>query len=177
MSWHQYVKAALGLSFVAVVLMATGAGPAIAQGMKPLQAFVVNTSAQPVPVNVVSETPLPVTADTRDLDLPARTFVNFEFSSANPTYVVPDGKVLVIDWVSSTGAIPGAAHVLEFQGQSTHGTDTTRWVSYFSFNEFGTLRQQVQLYAKAGQTISWRTLGQVSGQLFAQGHLVSAAAE
>lgn len=177
MSWHRYVKAALGVSLSAVVLMATGAGPAIAQGVKPLQALIVNSSAEPVPVNVVSATPLSVTDETQGADLPARNFVNFEFSPSNPTYVVPDGKVLVIDWVSALGSGAGAVHQLGFDGDTTSGTDTTRWYAFFTADPYGAVNQQVRLYAKAGQTIKWETIGAASAQLFAQGHLADATSE
>ena len=55
MTWRSYMKAAFGLGLVAAALTTTTVGPAVAQGvLKPVQAFIVNTSADPVPVSVVS---------------------------------------------------------------------------------------------------------------------------
>ncbi len=55
MTWRSFMKVALGGGLVAAALTTTTVGPAVAQGvLKPVQAFIVNTSADPVPVSVVS---------------------------------------------------------------------------------------------------------------------------
>ena len=58
-TWRHYAKAAIGVGLIALLLSTTGAGPAVAQGvLKPVQAFIVNTSADPVPVSLVGSQPV-----------------------------------------------------------------------------------------------------------------------
>jgi hypothetical protein len=67
---RRYVGIAVGLGLLLVILSFTNAGPALAQGaVKPVQSFIVNGSANPVPVRVVAPPPTTTTVCTLQLDL------------------------------------------------------------------------------------------------------------
>ena len=96
----------------------TGLGQNPKPSPSPVNVTVVNTPSQPVPVtgtvNVgnLGSSPLPVTGVlgvenaaggsllTRNLDGPTRQRVAHTFNDADPGYTVPQGKLLVIDYLS-----------------------------------------------------------------------------
>ena len=113
MTSRDYLKVALGLGLTAGVLTAVTSGPAIAQGpLKPLQALILNTPSEPVPVLLTGTTSVDGVVAVRNLDEPGRSpyqevkiFVPCQVSS-NPFSEVPAGKRLVIKHVSAHFALP-----------------------------------------------------------------------
>lgn len=94
---------AAGVGLTAIVLTATGAGPAIAQGAKPLLTLIVNEASNPVPVQTVGSTlthlgrPVADLVHLRWVDTPEC----FKRLTANAVvdadcYQVPAGRTLLI---------------------------------------------------------------------------------
>src|SRR5262245_13744206 len=102
MTWQYCASGAIGIGLLTFAMSGTTAGPAIAQGvLKPVQAFIVNTSANPVPVRNVD--------DARDEAFQAKAEIGDSFE-------VPAGKQLVIEFVSgrvdTDATCPAAALVI-----------------------------------------------------------------
>src|SRR5215831_17654974 len=104
-------------------------------------------------VNIVNPVPLPVTGATtvsgtvaatqsgnwnvgingtaavKDTENPARHFVSFEFAPGYaPSYTVPTGKILVIEWVSASPTTPMG---LSADGDFDTASNTHRWTAIF----------------------------------------------
>jgi hypothetical protein len=115
-------------------------------------------------------------AFVKDVDQPARNYITFEFyPTYAPSYTVPAGKVLVIEQVSSSGISSNTLLALSFDGDLGAPSNNHRWSMYFAPPQGGFLvNQQVRIYAKSGQTITYSYGPGSAGQLFAQGYLVDA---
>lgn len=100
--WRQYVGAAAGLGVVVAVLSSTSAGPVLAQTFKPLQTFIVNTIADPVPVTVRDEVVRPFHSDAGGIFEEGHASIIQDFTGIT----VPPNKVLVIDHVSAEASLP-----------------------------------------------------------------------
>ena len=89
---RRYVGIAVGLGLVLVVLSATNAGPAFAQGaLKPIMAFIVNDSSNPVPVRVVApQATVICTASLGSISLGA-PIQGGSMGTSDANFVCPDG--------------------------------------------------------------------------------------
>jgi hypothetical protein len=105
----------------------------------------------------------------KNVDEHARKYLSFEFNS-NDTYLVPDGKTLVIEWISVNSMPATSTYLLEFEGSVGGPSTAHRWTAYFPGP--GNVFVPVHLHAKAGQTIKHRVIGTAGGQLYAQGYLL-----
>ena len=140
--WSRYLGCAAGVGLITMVLMGTPAGPAIAQGLKPISALIVNGETNPVPVRGVGLT---------RVGRPASDLVQLQWGGISqqcfvrqlPTaelephcYTPPSGHSLVItdvQWWGITGPTsPGAFVLFEllifgkgivFQGTALAGTN------------------------------------------------------
>jgi hypothetical protein len=174
MTSRDYATAAIGLGLITAVLIATGGGPAVAQGaLKPLQALIVNSSNEPVPVVLTGATSVDGVVTVRSLDEPGRSpyqeQINFILcqQSSNAFSEVPAGKRLVITHVSASLTVPldGGISMLrlsvdEFKvGQflTAHLFPNNTLQQYYAVNE------DVLAYAEAGDTPAFSYSGRCGG--------------
>jgi hypothetical protein len=95
--------AAAGAVLLGLTLVFTGAGQAVAQGMKPLLVEITNTTANPVPVLPIASAAERVQLETFGAPDPTPCTVGaqpvrrlFPDGSIVAPFTVPDGKVLVL---------------------------------------------------------------------------------
>lgn len=110
----------------------------------------------------------------KNVDEPGRNFLTLEFfQTYAPNYIVPVGKILVIEQVMSSGSPAGSIQCLGFNGTVVQGTNGSRWTTCFTPNSSGIVLERVRLYAKGGQTVDYTRSGNPP-QLHAQGYLIDA---
>lgn len=108
---------AVGLGALATVLTATAAGPALAQGIKPVLSLIVNDARNPVPVRSVA-------SDLTHVGRPASEIVQLEFGARSlpcfvrlaqagtfetGCYAPPAGRTLIITDVQWFALVGGSA--------------------------------------------------------------------
>ena len=151
----RFVLVSAGLVAVAVMLSLTNAGPALAQTFKPVMSLIVNDATRPVPI--VATEPLPVI----DAGAAAQPFQQF-VRSADNSVTVPEGKRLVIEFVSGTSSAPITCQVRAMRIRTSLSTDADDFLMNHSliavptttspFNGY-TISQPVKLYAGPGTTV------------------------
>lgn len=119
------------------------------------------------------------TPTVRDADQPARNFVNLQFgevigSPPIDSYMVPTGKVLVIETVSPLCLSPPSLISLHFRG--SHGAADNGTPNHESYIVLGdatkaSFTQAVKMYAKGGQSILFEF--PVGCTVYAQGYMIN----
>jgi hypothetical protein len=152
-SWLRFGIIGFTAGFAGLMLSLTSTGTAIAQGaVKPLQALIVNTPAQPVPV-LVTNSPASVgipyqESISKQVDPGQPGATNVVFST------VPAGKRLIIEHVSAYvrnvgfGSLTGSHFILE---------DDSLVLSRPSASELMT-NTQTKVIVEAGDSPTLRTL-------------------
>jgi hypothetical protein len=130
---RRYLGICVGLGLVIVVLSATNAGPALAQGaLKPVMAFIVNDSAHPVPTTNIEEPTVTCTVILGGLGGVQSPFnEGGQFGAPPNAFVCPPGVTSIdvsrIAYTPELGAIP-SSNVATFRmtvGYETEGFDLT----------------------------------------------------
>ena len=184
MIFRQSAFVSLAGAFI-LVAHVTGLGQNPKPSPSPVNVTVVNTPSQPVPVtgtvNVGNlSSPLPVSGVvgvqnavgssllTRNLDGPARQRVFHSFYANDPGYRVPDGKLLVIDYISGivVKAQTDSAPMMEVNDSNV--PSRFYYLAPNSWNDlFGSRRwvwgTQTQMFFSAGSYVSVHELSALTG--------------
>jgi hypothetical protein len=183
--FRQLTFVVLAAAFV-VAAHVTGLGQSTKPSPSPVNVTVVNTPAQPVPVtgtvNVgnLGSSPLPVSGVvgvenatgssllTRNVDGPTRQRVFHSFYANDPGYRVPDGKLLVIDYISGivVKAQTDSAPMMEVNDSNV--PSRFYYLPPNSWNDlFGSRRwvwgTQTQIFFPAGSYVSVHELSELTG--------------
>ena len=127
---RRYLGIAVGLGLLLAVLSVTSAGPVLAQGaIKPIMAFIVNDSANPVPTRNVNDRANPV--PTRNIDEPGRVPYQVE-ASVSAASCAFNGVIYTCDKVFPP--VPAAKrliveHLSTFQALSSGTPDVIRFLN------------------------------------------------
>ena len=178
-----FVLLAIGF-VVAADVTALGQNPK--PSPSPVTAIVVNTASQPVPVsgtvNVgnLGSSPLPVSGvvgvqnavgsslQTRNLDAPTRQRVHHFFFGNPSSYTVPDGKLLVIDYISGmvVSAQTDPMPMMEIYSTPAPGVDyfitPNSWIDDHFGSRHWVWATQTQMFFPAGSVWALQYAG-VSG--------------
>ena len=151
-----YVLGAIGCGVIGILLSATNAGPALAQGvLKPIEARIINTADDPVPVvGNVSLTNAPASQ-------PFECKVTITTAALTATDVcgdpVPSGKRLVVEHLSALGSGPNGRRASIYLEEAVGGlgNPTVHAALNFEFssalgNDILVAGQPVRLYIEAG---------------------------
>jgi hypothetical protein len=177
---RRYLSVAVGLGLLLIVLSFTNAGPALAQTFKPVMSFIVNDSANPVPV---TGTVIVRDANAPELQ-PFRALVRHGFPTANVQTLittVPAGKRLVIEHLSWTAFAPTGEQVIFASLRLGQFGPSAMFLQlnppHISASSSFTLQdgsQSVRLYFDPGQEV-WSSISAMSNngeiQLTVSGHL------
>lgn len=184
MIFRQSAFVSLAGAFI-LVAHVTGLGQNPKPSPSPVNVTVVNTASQPVPVsgtvNVGNlSSPLPVSGVvgvqnavgssllTRNLDGPTRQRVFHSFYANDSGYHVPDGKLLVIDYISGivVKAQTDSAPMMEVNDSNV--PSRFYYLAPNSWNDlFGSRRwvwgTQTQMFFPAGSYVSVHELSELTG--------------
>lgn len=126
---RRYLGIAVALGFLLVVLSVTSAGPALAQTFKPLMAFIVNDSSNPVPVRVVAPQATVVCSSSLGSISLGSPIASGTMGSSDAGFVCPAGVTRIdvarIAWAPDVGASGVSQNVVHYRVVVTHSaTDT-----------------------------------------------------
>lgn len=123
---------------------------------------VINTPAEPVPVMLLGPASIDTSAPLpfRDVDNPARHAVQTRITGSGTSYTVPDGKRLVIEFVSGemfsiAGVITAAVVETHLDGNEVfHRFPPTRSIETPGSPSIATFGQMSRIYADGGTEVS-----------------------
>jgi hypothetical protein len=126
-------------------------------------------------VKIASALGIEGTISVKDVDQHARHLITLELHSDrnDKSYTVPDGKILVLDWIGANGVgINTGTVLLIVDGDSGFPpSNKHRWNMIFGADNIGGVYRQGPFYVNGGQTLTVGG-GQFPVQLYAQGYLL-----
>ena len=126
---RRYLGIAVGLGLLLAVLSLTTAGSALAQTFKPVMAFIVNDSANPVPVRVVAPQATVICSASLGSISVGTPIQSGSMGASDVNFVCPDGvtrmDVARIAYVPDLSTVGPSQNVVQYRATVTHlGTDT-----------------------------------------------------